>query len=543
MSFDVFDRVISELGKLKKHPALRKFIEHNKEVFSSDKRTARRNPVVLFELNSLHSSHIAYSYLANVLTMNNRAQIKGYIRRPHRGLLPRLIRKAIRRNEFIDYKSFGVDEFIEVALLPAQNIRAKKIFTEVCGRLNTKRDIEELTLNDVWVGDLIYDSFLMAYKKPTIDKESPEFRRFLLESIELFVFWEDYFDDNDVRAVNVSHCCYNLAMPLRIAARRNIPAFQATVAHVYRLSSKNLFAYSDFLYFRERFAALPPEVRKAGIAEAQRRIERRFAGEVGVDMAYSTKSAYGAPRHVRLLKESHRTKILIATHCFFDSPHGYGNNIFPDFYEWLDFLGRMTEVTDYDWYIKTHPDYLTGTKEIIDDFITKYPKFTLLPASASHHQIIAEGIDLALTVHGTIAFEYAALSIPVINCSLNNPHIAYNFNLHPRSMDEYRNLLLSLDELEFSINKQDIYEYYFMRYLYNTEDLFFDDYKATIKVLGGYYAQFTDAVYEKWLAEWTSEKHLVITSALQTYIQSGDFRMDYRHFGREFTMEATGARA
>jgi hypothetical protein len=545
MIFDFSAKAINQLRKLKKHPALRKFIEHSQSVFPHDKQAAQRKPVVLFELNAMHSAHIAYSYLANVLAMNNQAQIKAYFPRAHLGWWQSLrfkIKKVIGRNEFGAYKSFGVTDFIEITPTRAQKARASKLFVEVFERLNGTRDIEALTINDVWVGDLIYDSYLMTYKKPTIDKDAFEFQRFLRESIKLFVFWEDYLNSHDVRAINVSHCVYNLAIPLRLAVERNIPVFQSSATHIYRMSKKNYFAYNDFFYFRERFAALPEEVKKLGIAEAKRRIERRFAGEVGVDMAYSTKSAYSASRHARLLRESPRKKILIATHCFFDSPHSYGNNIFPDFYEWLDFLGKMTEVTDYDWYIKTHPDYLPGTKEIINGFVAKYPKFTLLPADASHHQIIAEGIDVALTVYGTIAFEYAALGVPVINNSLNNPHIAYNFNLHSKDVEDYRRLLLGLDSLDFNIDKQQVYEYYFMRYMYNTEDLFFNSYDATVKALGSYDAQFTPAVYEQWLGEWSSDKHQSIISALQTYIQSGDFRMDYKHYGREFTVESIGAK-
>ena len=207
--------------------------------------------------------------------------------------------------------------------------------------------------------------------------------------------------------------------------------------------------------------------------------------------------------------------------------------MFPDFFEWLDFLGNITNETDYDWYIKTHPDYLAGTKEIIDGFVAKYPKFTLLPADASHHQIIAEGISCALTVYGTIAFEYAALGIPVINASRNNPHIAYDFNLHAKDVEDYRRLLIGLDELNFTIDKQQVYEYYFMRYIFNTEDLFFNDYKTTIDQLGGYDNQFCLLVYEIWLKEWNLEKHRAIISSLQSFIHSGDFRMDYRHFGRK----------
>lgn len=446
-------------------------------------------------------------------------------------------------NEFAAFKSFGATEFVEIKLSGVQKERAAAMFTEVWGRLHTRRDIEDLTINGVWVGDLVYDTYLMTYKKPTINNELPEFKSSLLGSIECFVFWEDYLNNNDVRAINVSHCVYNLAMPLRIAVRRDIPVFQTNATHIYRLSSKNLFAYNDFVYFRERFAALSPAVQKVGIAEAQRRIERRFAGEVGVDMTYSTKSAYGAIRHNRLLKESPRKKILIATHCFFDSPHSYGNNLFPDFYEWLEFIGKISEVTDYDWYIKTHPDYLPGTMEVIEEFIARFQKFTLLPSDSSHHQIIAEGIDFALTVYGTIAFEYAALGIPVINASLNNPHIAYDFNLHAKDVEDYRQLLMKLDQLTFSIDKQQVYEYYFMRHIFNTENLFFNSYSATLDELGGYDRQFTPEVYEKWLEEWRPEKHQAIVAAVRSFVQSDDFRMDYTHFGREFTVDSIGERA
>ena len=495
----------------------------------------KRKSVVMFELNAMQSTHIALSYLANVLARNNQSIMQAYVPTANRDLLQRILfklKKIIGRNEFGANISFGVTEFIEICTSSAQKMKATEMFAKASRRLNTKRDIEALTLNDIWVGDLIYDSYLMTYKKPTIDIDSEEFRKFLFESIKLFIFWDDYLRDNDVRAINVSHCVYNLAIPLRIAVRKNIPVYQTTVTHIYRLSSSNLFAYNDFINFRERFASLPPDVRKAGTAEAQVRIDRRFSGEVGVDMGFSTKSAYAATHHHRLIKESRRKKILIATHCFFDSPHSYGNNIFPDFYEWLDFLGKMSEETDYDWYVKTHPDYLAGTKEIIDTFIARYPKFSLLPADASHHQIIEEGIDFALTVYGTIGFEYAALGIPVINASLNNPHIAYDFNLHAKNVEHYFQLLKGLDNLEFKIDKQQVYEYYFMRHIYSTENLFFNNYATMIEEIGGYSHQFTPLVYEKWLNEWDAEKHRNITSALQFFIQSGDFRMGYNHYDR-----------
>jgi len=517
-----------------------RFIAHNRSLFFRETEKDSSSPVIMMELNGMHSAHIAYSYLGNVMADKYGAQIKAYTpRHPKsraRGLIAE-VKAFLGFEPYSVYGSFGVNEFIRIKLDNKQKWRAKLLFKGLLPKIREKRDVENLRVDGVWIGDLIYDTYLMSFKKPTIDVNGDEFRRFLLESLELFVFWGDYLKNHNVCGINVSHCVYTLAIPLRIAVKQDIPVFQASATHLYRLSEDNLFAYNDFFHFPRLFAQLPESVQRKGLALAEHRIQKRFSGEVGVDMAYSTKSAFVASGHTRLLRHSTKKKVLIATHCFFDSPHSYGNNLFPDFYEWLDFLGQITECTDYDWYVKTHPDYLPGTMEIINDFIARYPKFTLLPSDASHHQIIAEGIDVALTTYGTIGFEYAALGVPVINASLNNPNIAYDFNIHAKDPEDYRRLLMNLDDLDFQIDKRQVYEYYFMRNIYNTENLFFENYERFLAEIGGYSAQFTPLAYEKWLTEWTPERHEEIVSAVHDFVDSGQFRMDYSFYGRECSVE------
>ena len=512
----------------------KEFIRHNRRVFPN---RGGAGGIVLVELNDMASCHVPYSYLANVLSQDSDAEIWAYNPRPLNSWPQRLLfrlRAWLGSGHFGIYASFGVVRFVAIHPDVAQRRRAGEVVREVLPRLVSKSDLEDLHINGVWVGDLIYDTYLRRFSRPTVDLYNPEFIAFFRESVELFVYWQDFFKQKKIRGLNVSHCVYNLAMPLRIAVQQGVPSFQANSTHLYRLRPDNYFAFNDFHYFPERFEKLPSNVRQWGLAEARRRIERRFAGEVGVDMSYSTKSAYGNARHGRLLKESSRKKVLIATHCFFDSPHTYGKNVFPDFYEWLSFLGEISEKTDYDWYIKTHPDYLPGTRQIIEDFIRRFPRFSLLPSDASHLQIIAEGIDVALTVYGTIGFEYAALGIPVVNNSPNNPHIAYRFNIHTCSVDEYRRVLMNLDSLHLYINKDEVFQYYFMRHVFNTNNLFFDHFDLMLKKLGGYRQQFSPPVYGEWLAEWSPAKHDKIISGLRAFVTSGDFRMDYTHYGCEF---------
>ncbi|PCH54300.1 MAG: hypothetical protein COC22_00405 [Flavobacteriaceae bacterium] len=512
------------------------FMKHNQRVWGKSSHS-RHDGEILLELNTAQSAIISYSYLANVLAEKHKANIVAYstaytpqgnglvgaLVKVSRAISTRVVKKI--------YASFGVTTFISVNLDKQQIDRAAKLFNEMHPSLVSKRDVENLIVEGIWIGDLIYDTFLRRYSLPTIDLKSEKFACFMRESFELLIYWQDYFKAHNVKAVNVSHCVYNNAIPLRIAAKYEIAAYQTNATHVYKMDANDIFAYGDYKYFPAIFAGLSEQQQAAGIAEAKRRIELRFSGEVGVDMSYSTKSAYGIKKAKSVLQLSDRKKILIAAHCFFDSPHSYGNNLFPDFYEWFDFLGKISNETDYDWYIKTHPDFLSGNTEIIDYFISKYPRFTLVDSSTSHHQLIEEGISCALTTYGTIGFEYAALGVLVVNASDCNPHIAYNFNRHPKTVEEYEYIVRNLDTQSLKINEPEVYEYYYMKFIYNSENWLFDDYEKMIEELGGYDGQFTSKVYDIWLSEWTKERHFDVSETMRQFIDSGDFRLNHSHMG------------
>lgn len=541
MSFkNLIKLAYSTLIKDRDCPASKEFKQHNKNVFSASSTISDKKAIVLTELNEMQSAHISYSYLANQIAEKENARIIGYkpsLSKTLKETLSFWIKRSVGYQHYSVYKSFGVSEFVQVKTTGPQRDEAKSLVDKLKSEIRDKSDLVDLTIDGVWVGDLIYDSFLREKTLPTLNIGSEEFLEHLQKSFEIFIFWRDYFVKNKVASIIVSHCVYTLAIPLRIAVSKNIPAYQASLTHLYRLSKEECFAYNDFFHFHKHFTRLPISVQSLGLEKAQRQIERRFSGEVGVNMAYSKKSAFTNEVHENLIKKSSRKKILVATHCFFDSPHPYGKNLFPDCYEWLYFLGKMSKETDYDWYIKTHPDFIPANKGIIEEFIQKNPKFVFLPPNASHHQIIKEGIDVALTIYGTIGFEYAALGVPVINASLCNPHIAYNFNIHPKTIEEYKDLIVDLENLNFKIDQQEVYQYYFMRHLYNTENIFFDNYAKEVEKLGGYKEQFTPKIYQSWLAQFTPEKHKTINNALNKFINSGDFRMDNTHFGAEFLPE------
>lgn len=499
---------------------------------SFPRKKGKNRPHILVEANSIASSHIAYAYLGNALAGKHNATIVAFSTQSFR--LSRLANYLPARtiswwrwffNPYsLIYRAFGCSsyhypvptrEHKRVAFAVARNLFDKK---------PSKRDLEEFAHAGVKIGDLIYDSLLKNHRLPTLDPESYIVREGFELGLAELLYWNDFFATEDVKGVVTSHANYTMAIPARVAFSRGIDSFEATLRRLYRLTNDRPID-SDFLDYSELFGKLAENEQKRARSLARKRMNKRFSGEVGVDMQYSSASAFRQPGTTRVLSASNRPKVLIAAHCFFDNPHSYGMNLFPDFWEWLEFLGEFSESSECEWYLKSHPDALPGNLEILEDFCNRYKNFRLLAAETSHHQIISEGISAALTVYGTIGFEYAALGVPVINASTNNPHIAYGFNYHPKNVADYTLLLKSIPHLAAISHENKIEEYYFMRHLYSQENPYIRDLQKNLESLGGYKSGFSPAIYSVFLSQVSRKRHLSTLKVLRAFVDSGEHRL------------------
>ena len=476
---------------------------------------------ILIEINSIPSNIIVTPYLAHNLSKIYDARLTCYKISSKIDFLSRFlffIRVLLNIGNISLYKCFGVKNFL--IFNNNLNIKSKDLFDRISNKVQNKVQLEKLEINKVLVGDLIYDSYLKDNKKETVDVKSKDFLIYFEKCLKIFFFWENYFKINSIKSIIVSHTVYLNAIPLRIAIRNNISAYQINIKSIYFLNKKEKFAYKHYKFYPKIFSRFHKTFKKKAILDAKKRLKLRFKGEVGVDMAYSTKSAYKITYSNRLIKKSKKIKILVAAHCFMDSPHSLGNNLFCDFYEWFKFLGKISLITDYDWYIKTHPDFHPLTLKVINEFMLNYKKFNLLPADSSHNQLINEGIDFALTIYGTIGCEYAAKGIPVINASINNPHIKYNFNMHPKNISEYRNILMNLNKIQFNFDLDKVYQYYYMHNLYYKEGLLFGDYSKLLKKIGGYKKIIQSDFYNFFITNFNIDEHKLLLGRVKSYIDS-----------------------
>jgi hypothetical protein len=390
--------------------------------------------------------------------------------------------------------------------------------------INSNYDLENFTHSNILIGDLLYDEFLSDNQCATIDID--DIKCYL--QVEKFILLVNQFNmiflKFDIEAVLVSHCVYKWAIPARIAVANNVSAYQVTGESIYRISNTKPFAYTDFFDYPQIFSSISDGRREVGLRMAKTNLDRRFAGEVGVDMPYSTKSAFtvkdGDDLKENVLKVNSKIKILVAVHDFYDSPHPFGFNFYPDIYLWLESLALLSNKVNFDWYIKTHPDIQGIGKKILEDFCNLHPQFNLLPADTSHLNIIKDGINFVLTIWGTVAVEYSYFNIPVINASKNNPHASYKFSITPNSREEYESLILNLDKLVHPIEKAEIYEYYFMNNIYKTKSILFTDYDRYLKEIGGYKNSMSHLAYEYFLKSDNTRKPSEIITANIKFIES-----------------------
>ena len=113
----------------------------------------------------MHSAHIAYSYLANVLAERDDAIIKCYLPLPRETWLERFaftVDRLFGTRELGVFKSFGSQVCLVPNLSAQQRVVAQTLYDKTLNGLKSTQDVEDLTIDGVWIGDLVYDTYLMT---------------------------------------------------------------------------------------------------------------------------------------------------------------------------------------------------------------------------------------------------------------------------------------------------------------------------------------------------------------------------------------------
>ena len=534
------------LNYLRDYFITKKFKIFNKKIFKTKK--IKSDTIILVEFNAFHTSHIALSNMANILRKKYNSKILAFynysiiVSKLNENFLQRIkwtLSNFFNLGNIGVYKSFGAEKIFKPVISKYFIEQGKSNSEIIISNIKSKDDVLKIKYKDILIGDLIYDTYLKTFKTYTIKIDDKRLYKMIEDFMSLCYYWDNFFKINKVSAVLAIHSVYSFAIPIRVAIFNDVKVFAMNMERLFCLSKINYLKGTDFHYFPEQFSLLSEEIKKKGMNAAKKNLLNRFRGKTSTeaDLTYTMVSSFSnSLKTKRVLKDTSNLKILISPHDFMDSIHVMGDLLFPDFYEWLIYLGQMSEMTDYEWYIKNRPNYpgkfklyQSLTNKWTEDICKKFPKIKIIDNDVSHHQLIKEGINFVFTCYGSVGIEYPYYNIPVINACKFNPHYRYKFNLSPKSIEEYKKIILNLKNLSIEIKKDEIYEFYFMRHIYNNRQWLTRDHKEMVKKIGGYTDQFSTKLYEYWVNNYSLKEFENTNKFVNRFVDSGDYILSLKH--------------
>lgn len=523
----------------------------------------KKNSIVLVEFNKWTSTHISIAYASSVLAKKYNSKIYAYAENGFFKLLFGYnfiesiyiyLNKFFKFKSYSIYSSFGVEKFIEVNNIHSQIIKkSKKTFNFLLKKkIKTKSDIIKIKIEEVLIGDLIYDTYLRIYKLPTVDISDTCFLKFLYNSIIYFYFWDNFFKNNDVKAVVVSQAVYNSTIPIRIGIKYNSICLVANPRFVGRLTKKMPYSYGENLTFKKSFLKLDNNQKKIALNKTSKMLKSSFERnpklsdqEINLtSIGYRKKSYVSQNKHKKnwkknlIIEKNKRIKVLICPHALSDAPHTRGLHLYADFYEWLVSILKISQHTNYDWYLKLHPDlnqYWDNTEQIVKNLLKdQYNHVRYLDNRTPHSQIISGGINFVITCAGSVSAEYAYFKIPAINSSSCNPHIDFSFSLNPRNILDLKRILLNLDKVKMRFKKKELLIYFFMSEIYYSDNWIFKNWDEIIEFCGGRNKIYQEIFYYYWLTNFESKMHNRSIIGLKNFIKSKDHRINFNHLEDSF---------
>lgn len=335
----------------------------------------------------------------------------------------------------------------------------------------TKEALLALQYKDIVIGDLVYDTYMRYRSKPAAALDDPELYRIIGYAQVLTDYWNKILIQRHPSFLLFPYCAYiHWGIPARMAMKNGITVLVYGSPYYYLARPNTHFPYhtKNFNLYPKLWQNLSNKTEKMMLAK--NRIEERLMGKTIGDLGYMKQSSYEGPSTTFKPTEG-RPFAVVFLHCFFDSPHIYGDLVFPDFLDWVTHILDFASIRpQFDFLVKPHPNGMPGNDPIIlslREKYARYPNIQFLDKNLSNQSLASLKPNAIFTVYGTIAHEFAYLGVPVI-CAGENPHKMYNFVYQTTTVEAFNTYLENLGDIVLPENysKEQILEFYYMHYLY-----------------------------------------------------------------------------
>ncbi|MDI9355577.1 MAG: hypothetical protein QM536_00935 [Chitinophagaceae bacterium] len=373
------------------------------------------------------------------------------------------------------HKSFGSDViFNNGDLYHDQNFIQDEL-TKIIVELNPDK-VLDITFENVYVGDLIYDTYLRFFHRPTMAIVDHEVIRTIEIGLNVYYNFKYFLKRHNVKVLLNTYSSYiHHGIPARLCLQQNIDVYTIASDDNYvikKLSMKNNTSAPDnWKYNPEK------KIPKKHLEEAKKRLESRFSGNIDHATTYMKQTSYHnipLDNKIQSLFQEKERNIVVYAHDFYDSPHFFRELQMRDLYQYLkETLSALSSITDTQVFIKIHPNGIAGAKEQAIELVQSFNKkhFHILDESVSNLHIVTLNPTYIATARGTIGTEMPYFGIPTI-ALYDNIYCNFNFVYTARTKEEYFDILKGHKKIQIDFDREKIYSFYYQCYM---EDIIYID--------------------------------------------------------------------
>ena len=338
-------------------------------------------------------------------------------------------------------------------------------------KLRINRDLHNLEINSIKVGDLIYASFIRFRERESIDYND----YFLLYLLFKTFTIQDQINRLIVsRGINFYITTYTSYVQHGVIVRtllaRGIKVF--SIGNIRPIVKEH--EVGDYTH-RTRYWEYMDLLDRSGDLKilrgmAEKSLLDRFSGVIDPGIRYMKKSPYAVNVSTKYSDERYFDGVVYL-HDFFDSAFDHRQYLFKDLFIWADHTLALINSHGLNIAIKPHPNGIQEGVKVVNLLKDKYPDLTWIDEGVSNLDLFKRS-GAGISVFGSILCELAFHNKVGIAAG---EHPAINFNLayNPKTIEEYDRLLIDLQGLnpKSDCRKKAIDFYVVHNYLINEKDI------------------------------------------------------------------------
>lgn len=335
-----------------------------------------------------------------------------------------------------------------------------KKYKKIIQKLNTKHDVLKIRINNIYVGDLIYDTYIRYRAVPFLNLNDLYLKYIIFKT--LIIYWNivEFTKKNKIEGYFTSYSSYiNHGLIVRIFLSKNIKVF--SLPRNYGNNYVNLLT-KKFPYAKKNYSNLLIKFKKENqknkkIEKAKFLLKNRFSN-TGDDLTkyLKYKPIYKFKNDINFNYEG-----VIFLHDFYDAPHEMGLRLFTDFYDWFEFLNFIIKKNNLNFAFKFHPNFKPESLKFNNYLKNKYDT-NFLDIKLSNLSIFkSKTFKVGISVCGSVLYELLYFNkIPLyLADNLISP---LNIHALPNNKNEYEKLILNYKKIKIDkkIKKRMLSIYY-----------------------------------------------------------------------------------